>query len=114
MNEDERVEEALDQAIEIIQKAAPASPFIFVHVAGFNYSNSNRRYEGTPAQIETAIKNTMLHTAIVCANAMNAMLMQAAKTKPMVRNMMTSDEVLAVTLLEDVHDKLLSEMENKK
>lgn len=114
MTDDERIEKALAQAVEMIHKAAPASHFIFVHVAGFNYSNSNRRYEGTPAQIETAIKNTMLHTAIVCANAMNAMLMQVARTQPRVRNMMTSDEVLAVTLLEDAHDKLLSELGDRK
>lgn len=114
MTDDERINKAVREATDLLRKAAPDAPFILVHVAGFNYSNSNRRYEGTPAQIETAIKNTMLHTAIVCANAMNAMLMQVARTQPRVRNMMTSDEVLAVTLLEDAHDKLLSELGDRK
>lgn len=114
MTEDERIEEALGQAIEMIHKAAPNSPFIFVHAAGFDHSNSDRRYEGTPGQIDAAIKNTMVHTAIVCASAMNAMLMQSAKIEPMVREAMVSREEMAVSLLEEAHDKLLEELGKEK
>lgn len=114
MTEDERIEEALGQAIEMIHKAAPNSPFIFVHAAGFDHSNSDRRYEGTPGQIDAAVKNTMMHTAIVCANAMNAMLMQVAEKEPIVRKAMVSDEIMAVSLLEEAHDKLLEELGKEK
>lgn len=114
MTRDERIDQALVEAIELLHEAVPDAPFIFIYVAGEEHANCYSYIYGTTSEINTAIKNAMMHSAVICANSMNEMRREKAKVDLSVKERITSDQKLALALLEEAHRQMALEVREEK
>lgn len=99
MTEDERIQTAINEATEILRKAVPDAPFILIHVAGKKKNYGARRFSGSAKDIYNAVPNTMVHTALHCADALNSLMEQVAKTAPLAREEIRPAPEVAIALM---------------
>lgn len=101
MAEDEKIQTAINEAVDILRKAAPDAPFILIHVSGIKKEYGARYFSGAAKQVNTAIKNTMIHTALHCADGLNSLIKQLADIVPGARKVIAPTPKVAVALLEE-------------